>query len=643
MGSGRGNLLLLHMPMAAPNLPNLAIEQLAQILRRAGFRCDVSYPNLRLPRSVSARLVHGLPGPAIFAPHRFRIPAEQVADAVAAELNRIAQAAGLSRPDTYDDTATEYLLGIEAAGQCLDGTLAAIPVGSYDAIGFSVIFDAQKLPSCALAHRLKQREPRIRVLFGGTGCDGEMGAALLEHFPEVDAVLQGEADRTVVAAFDALLDGELETVPGLLYRDGDEILRSSVPEDEPPLIGDVVPDYATFVEQRSASAYRDEPLVLFYEASRGCWYGRKQHCNFCGIKNVDGAYREKAPDALLQEMLSLSKRYDPETLYATDAILSRQHISTVLADIATMRQVGLRLPALFFETKSNLKPEEIGLLAAAGTKQMQPGIESFSTNTLRLMRKGATMLQQLSCLKWSRAYGVELVYSILTGTPGESDADRDAMAALMEHLHHLPPPYQTNRLGLHRFSPYFKDSAAFGITDVRPFALQKTIYQTENVDLLCRLCYELEYSLEPEVVPIGPGSMERLSEAVRRWREAYFAGCRMVVRPLAGGAIVIRAIADQGPRIDRYEGVDATVLLEAGTVVGIGTLARRIGVPEAEVDAAATRLESLHLLVREERNLLALPVPPAEPWRPRSPRATRDVDAPAQPEVLVQARADAPC
>jgi ribosomal peptide maturation radical SAM protein 1 len=642
--SSAGTLLLLHMPMAAPSLPNLAIEQLAQVLRTGGFRCDVSYPNLFLPRSISSRLIHGLPGPAIFAPHRFPVSEEQIANAVAAELTRIAAAAGLAQPDTYDNTATEYLLGMEAAGRCLARSLAAIPPGRYDAVGFSVIFDAQKLPSCALAYLLKQREPKLRILFGGTGCDGEMGPALMERFPEIDGVIQGEAERSAVAAFTAMLGGNPAGVPGMVYRDGDSIVQSTAPEEPPERIGGVIPDYATFITERAASPYRDEPLVLFYEASRGCWYGRKQHCNFCGIRNVDGAYREKDPGALLQEILDLSERYAPQTLYATDAILSREHIRTVLAELAARRQSGARLPGLFFETKSNLRTDEIGLIAAAGTRQMQPGIESFCTNTLRLMKKGATMLQQISCLKWSQAYHIELVYSILAGTPGETDADRHTMATLTERLRHLPPPYQTNRLGLHRFSPYFRDPGAFGISNVRPYTLQEIIYQTADPELLCRLCYELEYDLAADVPPVGAASIERLSQAVRDWRRTYFDGYRMLVRPAVGGAVVIRASANEGVRVDRVEGVDATVLLEAASVVGIGMLSRRTGIAEAEIEAAAARLEFQGVLIREDRQILALPVPPVEAWKPRQEDA--GIPNGARPDgqlVVLESSAEAAC
>lgn len=609
-------VLLLHMPMAAPNLPNLAIEQLAQVLRRAGHTCDVSYPNLLLPRSIGSRLIHGLPGPSIFTPHRFEVSAEAVAEAVAAELTRVAADLGVVRDSTFDDTATDFLLGIEAAGDCLDACMRAIPAGRYDAVGFSVIFDAQKLPSCALAHRLKQREPHLAIVFGGTGCDGDMGTALLERFPEIDAVVQGEADRTVVAAFEALLGrGDLATVPGLTYRANGCIVRSAAPEDEPPLAPDVIPDYTTFVAERDASAYRNEPLVLFYEASRGCWYGRKQHCAFCGIRNVDGAYREKDPNALLHELLTLTERFGPRTLYATDAILSREHIRTVLADLAVRRDAGARLPGLFFETKSNLKPEEIRLIAAAGTKQMQPGIESFCTRTLRLMRKGATMLQQLACIKWSQACGVELVYSILVGTPGETDDDRFEMASLMTRLHHFPPPYQANRLGLHRFSPYFREPESYGITNVRPYTLQHIIYDTDDVDLLNRLCYELQYDLSATVPPVGRDSVDAVAGAIREWRQAYFCGERMVVRPAGEAAVVIRVAADREIAIERFDGLDAAVLLGAAGVTGIGILARQLGFPEADVEASVARLGERGLMVREDRQILALPVPPVPQWQ----------------------------
>jgi radical SAM superfamily enzyme YgiQ (UPF0313 family) len=42
----------------------------------------------------------------------------------------------------------------------------------------------------------------------------------------------------------------------------------------------------------------------------------------------------------------------------------------------------------FHEVKANLTRDQIRMLSEAGVNSIQPGIESFSTDLLRLMRKG---------------------------------------------------------------------------------------------------------------------------------------------------------------------------------------------------------------------------------------------------------------
>ena len=50
-------------------------------------------------------------------------------------------------------------------------------------------------------------------------------------------------------------------------------------------------------------------------------------------------------------------------------------------------------------------------------------IESLSTHTLRLMRKGSTSLMNIQTLKWCKEYGVTCDWNLIYGFPGEQPAD----------------------------------------------------------------------------------------------------------------------------------------------------------------------------------------------------------------------------
>ena len=89
---------------------------------------------------------------------------------------------------------------------------------------------------------------------------------------------------------------------------------------------------------------------------------------------------------------------------------------TVLPELAE-RKLGV---TFFYEIKSNLKKKQVKLLADAGILTVQPGVESFSSHVLKLMRKGVTAIQNIQMLKWCREYGVDVAWNLLYGFPGEN-------------------------------------------------------------------------------------------------------------------------------------------------------------------------------------------------------------------------------
>jgi ribosomal peptide maturation radical SAM protein 1 len=612
----RRRSLLITMPLANPLHPNLAIEQLAATARRAHESCDTLYGTLLIPPTITQSVMNAMLGPAIFTPAYFGMDREDVARRLAEESAPIQYGSTTVTGDAFEALIMDYLIAIDAADVCLARCLAAIPIGSYDIIGFSVGFDAQKLPSAALARYLKQREQEVTVVFGGSGCDGVMGHAILEVFPEVDVVLQGEADNTFLPLLRALRGDEpIEAVPDCLYRSGDGI--HGTPTARPPeqLSNTPFPDYDSFLKQRSASAYHRDKQILLFETSRGCWYGQKNHCRFCGIRSVSQGYRRRLPEDAVRQIRELSHRFAPDVLYATDAILDMDYLKTVLPDVARLRHDDNLDFTLFYEIKSTLRRQQIALLAAAGVAQVQPGIESFSTNILGLMHKGATGLQQVELLKWAEAYGIKLLYGLIVGTPGESVQDYEDVERLMPLLHHLPPPLMLNPLALHKFSPYEAAPEQYGIRDIRPYDIQRFIYQAPD-NVLMRLCYELDYTLEQQHRPEMMEAVERLRAALQRWRTAYRQGEHLVMRSVEGSISLLRRSVQGGMAISNLRGLEAAVYLQCQHVNTIDAVARHLRESRVAVEEVMQRLAAERLIAMIDGRCLALAVPgDADAWR----------------------------
>jgi radical SAM superfamily enzyme YgiQ (UPF0313 family) len=63
---------------------------------------------------------------------------------------------------------------------------------------------------------------------------------------------------------------------------------------------------------------------------------------------------------------------------------------------------------IFYEIKANLRREQVHLLADAGVRWIQPGIESLDDNALRLIGKGNSTLMNVQLLKWSCEFGIDV-------------------------------------------------------------------------------------------------------------------------------------------------------------------------------------------------------------------------------------------
>jgi len=510
--------------------------------------------------------------------------------------------------------------GIAAAERCLAQCEDALNLAEIDAIGFSISFDSQRLPSATLARKLKQMKPGLKVLAGGTACDEPMGSTMLQHFDCFDAVLSGEAEEVIEASFQSLVDSSFRPPDTQSTRTKDGAInhaRSSVLNTAMAALP--LPNYDEFYAQWYKSSYgKNKPPLILYEMSRGCWYGYKNHCTFCGIRSVPEPYRTIPAAQAIDEIILLAKKYKPQLIYLTDAIVSREaykQFFPALAKESTLKKAKVKL---FMEAKSNLLPSELSTLALSGVASIQPGIESFITSSLKTMKKGATGIQQINTLKWCAAFGIDVVYGLLLGIQGETQEDRWELSEICELLAHLPPPAAGTDLRLHRFSPNFDFPAKHGIKDVRPFQYQRELYRIDDSSLM-NLCYEYDFSgdgfhafEEPNVArrsKIDPSNVA-VQAAVIRWQQRYAENYRLIHFDAGDDVQIIRSDRS-GTAIDIYTDASAHILRSSHQPVSLATLQKfaDINIKDQLADALKMLQDRGVILAMDNRFLnLAIPI-----------------------------------
>ncbi|WP_131737614.1 RiPP maturation radical SAM C-methyltransferase [Actinomadura roseirufa] len=400
-----------------------------------------------------------------------------------------------------------------------DRAAAEIIAGRPDVVGFTTTF-SQTVPSLAVARRLRALAPGITIVFGGSNCDDTMGAALHRNFPEIDYVVRREGEAPLRALLEALAadpadrPGLLAAIPGLCWRDASGTARA-VPEggvlpsgaDFPPMDQDA---YFDRVENSPVADYIQPALMM--ETARGCWWGERHHCTFCGLSDLILPFRSKSPDRVVAELMEGVGRHHVLDVLTTDNIVDKTYFDTVFPELEKS-DLDLRI---MYEIKANLTPEKARSLRTAGVIQVQPGIENLHSLPLKLMRKGITGASNVASLRDLQEQGLTVLWNYLVGFPGETVACYEEVIAQIPLLHHLQPPLGAHRIALERFNPYF-DDPEMGFRERRPRAWYRGVFpHFGDADLT-----DVAYLFETPDRGVGGTTLRNLKAAFDHWRDAY--------------------------------------------------------------------------------------------------------------------------
>ncbi|MCX2729181.1 RiPP maturation radical SAM C-methyltransferase [Saccharopolyspora sp. NFXS83] len=422
----------------------------------------------------------------------------------------------LLRSKQVDESSISLIDSLrEVADRHVERTVAALLHDQPGVVGFTTTF-SQNGPTLAVARRLREEGFGGTIVLGGSNCEGPMGRALLANFPEVDAVVDGPGEDAFVALLQQVAAGVPPQSTGRLRTRGDAAPARPagvVPAAE--RLSAPTPNYDGFFEQISSSGVSElEPEVtLPVEFSRGCWWGAKTHCTFCGLNGATMRFRSKHPDSVAGELRQLMSRYGVLDFFAVDNILDMGYLDSALP---LVEELGTD-HSLFFEVKANMEWADVRRMRRAGVRSVQPGIESLSTEGLRALKKGSTAFQNVRFLLGCAEYGVRSVWNILTGYPAESPSSLSAQVDLVPSLTHLEPP-DNEFLVVHfdRFSPYVESPESFGLVLSSPFPGYRFAYPGLSDEDLWNIAYHFEGEFEDDE---RNGELRRrLAARVRLWR-----------------------------------------------------------------------------------------------------------------------------
>jgi len=372
----------------------------------------------------------------------------------------------------------------------------------FSYIGVTSSFE-QNNASVAILKRIKADNPEIKTFIGGFNCEDEIAHGIRSLDPQakyIDYIFSGESEHTFI---DFLNNGKKGIYPKKNIIQGSPLKNM----DELPIL-----NYSEYFIQLKKYlpqlAERKEDLNLSMETSRGCWWGEKNQCLFCGTAERI-CYREKGTEKILEE-LKEAEKWGIDYLHMADLIMPHRHFKELLPKLVENEKKW----TIYYEQKVSLNPDEMDLLKNSGVIDIQPGLETLSTKLLKEMKKGTTFKQNLKFLRNATAAELKLYWNILWGIPGEKNEEYKRMNHLFQLIQHMVPPVGIFYTTLVKFSPHFKEPEKYNIKNVQPLPSYYEVYPAETLVNKIAVLYTCQIDSETF---IDQSDINKMISIVEEW------------------------------------------------------------------------------------------------------------------------------
>jgi radical SAM superfamily enzyme YgiQ (UPF0313 family) len=298
----------------------------------------------------------------------------------------------------------------------------AILAHDPDVIGFSAWCNMYS-HLVKFAEIIRKKRPNVKILFGGvhaTYTDVET----IKAFPQIDIVVRGECDHTISDIVNSIYDVHaLKQVPGLTFRDGDEMIRTPYSGPVQDLNDLPLPDYSLFPSIESVDC-------ISLDVGRGCPF----NCAYCVSNRMS---KRKVRLRSVENVITVIKRLVSEhkktnLRFEHDILtLNRRWLHHLCDELIRER---LHVTWSCFARIDTVNEKTVDRMAAAGCSSIYFGIESGSPRMQKLLNKRLKLNKAVPMVRRACENGIEAVSGFITGFPQEKFGDLAATVRLMLEL-----------------------------------------------------------------------------------------------------------------------------------------------------------------------------------------------------------------
>lgn len=366
----------------------------------------------------------------------------------------------------------------------------------YDAFAFSANM-GQNVSALGISKILKDNFNK-KIFFGGYGVYKEIAEEILTNCPWIDAAFWNNADKTFIQSIHNLkftnnINSIMKDLNSTCYRDRDNIYINMEPnvvdQNEIP-----VPDFSDYLNKHLDSVYKEKWCNI--EFSRGCYYGESVVCTFCSEPGLKMKTKPKTENNAIEYLKEIERIYPQQEKFTIgDSLLPQGYIEGVLDKWAKIKTKNQQF---FVELKPYITPKQIKILKDAGVSIIQPGIENFHPEVLKLLKKGHKSHHGVSFLNFCNFFNIDTKWNYLILIPNEKLEWCSEQTELVKQIKHLTPPNTIGRIIVTKHTPYSEKPQDYGINIV-PDTFYPLIYpESFNFAKLC-WNYDYDYKIPVEI------------------------------------------------------------------------------------------------------------------------------------------------
>ncbi|OLS30881.1 MAG: hypothetical protein ThorAB25_06770 [Candidatus Thorarchaeota archaeon AB_25] len=339
----------------------------------------------------------------------------------------------------HDETLEIEIVDCQAEKISWDGLESRMEMFRPDIVAPSSLSTCNAYRGLRTIGMAKTIDPTIITVVGGQHYT-VLARESLEAYPELDIVVRGEGEQTLLEVTRAL-KGEmfLPDVKGITFKHNDRIVAT----ENRPLIGNLndlpFPGYDLVRQYMkeyhfSLMAGRNTPYVLM-EASRGC----PHDCNFCTqCVHWGGTWRSKTPKRIADEFEFCYNEFGSKFFWLTDDNFGLGKRTDELCDEIISRGIGEDI-MWFMQARCDdvvTHKDLIPKLRKAGLNWLLAGVESHSPETLASFNKRITPSVSKEAFEILKQNDI---FAQATFIIGERSDSRETMRGLRAYVRDLDP------------------------------------------------------------------------------------------------------------------------------------------------------------------------------------------------------------